>query len=98
MVVFSRWKTILNGEKQGGTTWVVFIRQQTELLRKTERNYLNLSSKKLAFISFSVAKCFATVCLMNMTLNMFMKNKNTDIFLFYIAKCFAAVNWTQLKC
>jgi hypothetical protein len=29
---------------------------------------------------------------------MFMKNKNTDIFLFYIAKCFAAVNWTQLKC
>lgn len=95
--MFSRWKTILNWDKQGGTTWVVFIRQQTELLRKPERDYLNLSSKKLAFISFSVAKCFDTVCLMNMTLNMFMKNKNTDIFLFSVTKCFATVNWTQLK-
>lgn len=92
--MFSRWKPILNWGKQGGTTWVVFIRQQTELLRKTERDYLNLSSKKLAFISFSVAKCFDTVCLMNMTLNMFMKNKNTDIFLFSVAKCFATVNWS----
>lgn len=92
--MFSRWKPILNWGKQGGTTWVVFIRQQTELLRKPERDYLNLSSKKLAFISFSVAKCFDTVCLMNMTLNMFMKNKNTDIFLFSVAKCFATVNWS----